>query len=201
MGEGSPKNLPFFTFRGCPIPALPILPYFRLCHSGSPGPCLASAISKIVPMTEQETHIKADMILELLCRPGYENGMFDSRHLRAEIFPDLDVESIEYVMNWAVKNHYPEVAELESGIYIMKTVNTAAFMRQGGYTRKFADQVAEAARAKEIEDLNLEKSRVELELSKKTLNDYNRTRALSWAAFIISLALAVVQIIKWINGE
>jgi hypothetical protein len=51
---------------------------------------------------------------------------------------------------------------------------------------------------KELKDLEFEKSKIDLELSKKTLKEFPKTKFRARIAYIIAIILALVQVTQWI---
>jgi hypothetical protein len=68
------------------------------------------------------------------------------------------------------------------------------FKNKGDYIKYLNDE-------SEIKDLQKRKLKTDVELGEKTVKDYPYTKGISWAAFIISLCLAILELCKYIKAK
>ena len=66
------------------------------------------------------------------------------------------------------------------------------FRANGGFASAFQLQI----KVDEIEAVDLEKSKVDLELAKKTLNDYPRTKWMARFGFVVPILLFILEVIR-----
>ena len=141
----------------------------------------------------------ADIILEFIDRPENTNKMFDYEEIQKTLFPDEEMQNIERILEWMdTYSHIPRIIKYED-FYITRTVHTKEFLKNGGFVADYNELVEQSNKEKEIKELEIRKTRTDLELAEKTLKDYKTTKLLSRIAFIISLGLAILELIKWLR--
>ena len=141
----------------------------------------------------------ADVILEFIDRPEHHNKMFDYEEIQKTLFPNEDPQNIERIMEWMdTYSHIPRIVKYED-YYITRTVHIKEFLKNGGFVADYNQLVDQSNKEKEREELEIRKTKTDLELAEKTLRDYKTTKFLSRFAFIVSLGLAFLELIKWIR--
>jgi len=83
----------------------------------------------------------------------------------------------------------------KEGKYVISNSYTLQFQKQGGFKKAYADQKDK----KKKENLEIRKTKIDLELSEKMLKEYPKTKWFARIGFILAVALAVFEIIKFIK--
>ncbi len=141
-----------------------------------------------------------DMILNFIIE-NYPKERVSSSTLHKELIPDVPFDQIRFLLQ-EIKNNSHSVADIiinERETYISSTGMTGAFLISGGFTEIESDESSKKNRIKEKETIDLEKSKIDLELSKRMLKEYPRTKWFARIGFFIGVALAILQIIKWLT--
>lgn len=81
---------------------------------------------------------------------------------------------------------------------IDKIGNDFRLTKKGSDFTSFADLEQDEINAKEREHIEFEKSKIDLELAKKMLREYPKTKWFARIGFFIGIVLAIVQLIQWI---
>jgi len=82
----------------------------------------------------------------------------------------------------------------KEGKYIMSNSYTLQFQKLGGFKKAYAD----LKEKKKRENLEIKKTKIDLELSEKILKEYPKTKWFARIGFILAVALAIFEIIKFI---
>ena len=137
---------------------------------------------------------KLDQILELSLL--FTNGI-QPHQIKEELFPELNNEQIgELILN--IRSLNPKISEVyEGNIGIILTKNglTKSFLDNGGFTKMENDLIWENNKIKEREEIEFKKSKIDLELSKKILEEFPRTKWFARIGFIISIILLLKEVL------
>lgn len=141
----------------------------------------------------------ADIILEFIDRQEHHNQMFDNEEIQKTLFPNEDPQNIERILEWMdTYSHIPRIVKYED-YYITRTVHTKEFLKNGGFVADYNKLVEQSNKERDKEELEIRKTKTDLELAEKTLKDYKTTKLLSRIAFLVSLGLAILELVKWLR--
>lgn len=143
---------------------------------------------------------KYDLILEYIARDENRNVNVNKHLLHKEVFPELNTDQIVRLID-EMEYLKPEVfRRYNKGTNSPITSNglTKTFLEQGGFTKIKKDAIEEQRKIDEKDDLELEKTKVDLELAKETLKELPKAKRQSRLAIIISVIAIIFQIIQWI---
>jgi hypothetical protein len=88
-----------------------------------------------------------------------------------------------------------------SGEFASLTPKGVELLETGGW-RQFLQAQSEEKKKKEArERLNFEKTTVDLELAKRTLKDYPYTKWMARIGFLLSVALGIIELVKFLKGS
>jgi hypothetical protein len=82
----------------------------------------------------------------------------------------------------------------KGGKYIMSNSYTLQFQKLGGFKKVYADLI----KKEEKESLEIKKTKIDLELSEKILNEYSKTKWFARIGFLLAVALVIFEIVKFI---
>lgn len=134
-----------------------------------------------------------DMILKYCVDNG---SLISSEELKRNLFPEFDIDIINLLID-KIDQSYDNVAETRSNkrtSYIRATGITSAFLKQGGYAQSELNNEIELQKNLERENLELEKTKVDLKLAKETLKEFPRTKWFARIGFIIGIILLLKEL-------
>lgn len=146
-----------------------------------------------------------DFIVDQCLTKGYginANDLVKSGHINltdkkgyGTLTPEFDA-SAEFTRYLGILKKYDvcDCTFTKDGEFASSNSNTLNFQKQGGFKAIYKDLNEQRKR----EQLEYEKSKVDLKLAKETLKDLPKTKKLSKWAIIISLIAILLQLIQWI---
>jgi hypothetical protein len=145
---------------------------------------------------------KKDLILKAMISETEINPYFTNNSLKESLFPELHIDQVKYIVE-SIKNQKPELLEIndysEEEKLIQPTGLVYEFLNQGGFTKIEKEKGELLKKQAEKEELEIKKSRVDLELAEKMLKEFPTTKVFSRiGAFIgIVLLLKELYILIW----
>ncbi|RSK41299.1 hypothetical protein [Mangrovimonas spongiae] len=143
---------------------------------------------------------KYDQILEFISRDENLNILCNKHLLQEKVFPDLHVDEIVELID-QMEIIKPKVFKtLNRGMTRPIQANglTKKFLKQGGFSKIKHELLLEQQKALEKENLELEKTKVDLKLAKETLEEFPKTKKRAKVAYIVAILLAFLQLAEWI---
>jgi hypothetical protein len=140
---------------------------------------------------------KYDQILEYISSNEDLKFLCDKRVLQEFVFPDLHQDEIVNLID-EMESIKPEVFKrLSKGMTSPIEANglTKSFLKKGGFTKIKQDLLDEEQKLKERDDIEFEKTNVDLQLAKETLKEFPRTKWFARVGFIIAVVLAIKEIL------
>jgi hypothetical protein len=141
---------------------------------------------------------KLDQILHFTLKN--EGSNIHPSSIKKELFPDLHEDEIK-VMISIIAQYNPKVITTYSGNIsqtIMSNGITKPFLDNGGFTKIQIEKAQEQKLIIEKENLEFEKSKLDLELAKKNLKEFPKIKLRANIGLGIAIILAIVQLIQWI---
>lgn len=141
---------------------------------------------------------KLDAILEFVLQFNGNGIMPDL--IKRDLLIDLNTSQIKQLIR-EIKQLKPEVAVVSEGnvgITICSNQLTKIFLNEGGFTKIESELISEQKALKEKNDLEWEKSKLDLELAKKNLEEFPKIKKRANIGLGIAIVLAIVQLIQWI---
>lgn len=119
---------------------------------------------------------------------------FTAESLKQAILKDKNVDEVEFLLKEITKEK-PELLNVKI-IYghqfaVTPTGLIESFLNSGGFTKIESD-------FKEKQDLESRKSKVDLELAEKMLEEYPKTKWFARIGFFIAVVLGLKELIEWI---
>jgi len=138
-----------------------------------------------------------DKILKYIIEKAKHTTVYDVKN---DVFPDESNDVLELVFKQIGRfNNIIEMTFSDHvGTVLIPNDLTKIFLEEGGFVRKAKEDLAEKIKTEEAKNIELEKSKIDLELAKKMLKEYPYTKWMSRVAFIIALALAVFELYKFL---
>lgn len=120
--------------------------------------------------------------------------------IKNDIFPTLTEDEIILLLK-RISNSSDPVANVVISDYtesVEKNGITEKFLKQGGFTQIENLEIDKQKKQLYKENLELEKTEVDLDLAKKMLKEYPKTKWFARFGFFLALGLAVFELIKFI---
>ena len=139
-----------------------------------------------------------DLILNLCLK--HPKSRLESADIKRILFPNDSSEDIKYILILISENN-PEVVEFIKTVFdlCLKTnERTKVFIENGGFTKQEKEEKIFLIKKLEKENIELKKSKVDLELAEKILKEYPKTKLFSRIGAFIGIGLAILELIKWI---
>lgn len=139
---------------------------------------------------------KFDMILKYISDEQNRNIHINGHKLKKDLFPDLHLDQISNLLD-EMEYIKPEVFKrFKKGATSPIQANglTIPFLETGGFTEIKTKISLEKQKAEEKEIIEFEKSKVDLELAKKTLKEFPRTKWFARIGFVIAVVLALKEL-------
>lgn len=122
------------------------------------------------------------------------------KYIQEELFPFYNDDQIISLLN-KIQNNRPDVLlykRTDAGDIIKITGLTEDFLNKGGFTYVENNWKIEDYKRKEKENIEFEKNKVELELAKKMLKEYPKTKWFARIGAFIGIFLALKELYEWI---
>ena len=122
------------------------------------------------------------------------------KYLQEKLFPNYNDDQIISLLN-QIQNRRPDILtfkQTNAGDLIQISGLTESFLNQGGFTEIELGHSIEQFKKKEREDIEFEKTKIDLELSKKMLKEYPKTKWFARVGAFIGIVLALKELIEWI---
>lgn len=132
-----------------------------------------------------------DDIFSFAVKHGF-NETFGFSYFIKEARPDLtknDVQHLYSLIRLYMKNYDRKWIYADTSCFA-SNANTKPFIEAGGFQKIY-----------ENESKKQLKEDTDLELARRTLKDYPRTRLVAWIAFWITIVLAVIEVVKYFSKE
>lgn len=116
--------------------------------------------------------------------------------LAKKLFPETDKKLVNLLLK-EFDLHFEKVADtMENGrtMFISSNERTAHFLENGGFTKIEKDEINRVKKKSEKEQVEFEKSKVDLELAKKTLEEFPKTKWFARIGFIIGVVLMLKEL-------
>lgn len=154
-------------------------------------------------MSEEIDTISEGKAKDLILEYSLKNTgkMISSNEIQRELFPDSTEDEVEFLLK-KIDSTVDEVANViisEYSSLISATGITKIFLEQGGFTCVENEKKEKAFKESQLAVLELEKAKVDLELAKKMLKEYPRTKWIARIGFIIGIGLAILELIKYLT--
>lgn len=149
-------------------------------------------------MKELTTANCLDLILEN-CIKKDDKPLF-AHDIKNDILQELTEDEIILLLT-KISNSSDPIAEVtisENTECIEKNGITERFLKQGGFSAIEKEEIKNQEKQAYKENLELEKTEVDLDLAKKMLKEYPKTKWFARFGFFIALGLAIFQIIRFI---
>ena len=143
-------------------------------------------------------NINSKDALDVILQYSLKKEYLDISIIKKNLFNDLNDDEITYLLT-NILNYEDEIAEVQISEYnsiIKANGMTQNFLNQGGFSKIYKKREQELDREKELKDLEFEKSKIDLELAKKMLKDFPRTKVISYISIFIGICLALLEIAK-----
>lgn len=134
-----------------------------------------------------------DLILKTI-NGGIENKdtFYTAESLNSYILKDKNKEEIEFLIKEIIKER-PELIKVisrhNSPLEIKPTRLIRPFISSGGFSKIEFEE-------KERQDIELRKSKIDLELAERMLKEYPYTKWIARISFLIGICLAILELIK-----
>lgn len=116
--------------------------------------------------------------------------------IQKDLFPYYNTDQVISLLN-QIHNNRPDILKYKrtnSGDLIQITGLTESFLNQGGFTKIEENQNIEFKKKKKKENLEYEKTKIDLELSKKILEEFPKTKWFARIGFIIGIVLMLKEL-------
>lgn len=123
-------------------------------------------------------------------------GIMDSK-----ILEDTPLGTIELLIE-RIGGTLDEVAYVninDNGHFIASNNLTPVFLKQGGFTKYEQDEAEQKRIQEERDNIAFEKSKIDLELAKKMLKEYPKTKWFARIGFIIGTGLALLKLAEYLG--
>ncbi|SDY10564.1 hypothetical protein SAMN05444411_1261 [Lutibacter oricola] len=120
------------------------------------------------------------------------------KSIQKDLFPYYNVDQIISLLNQIQQNR-PDILKYKrtsAGDLIQISGLAESFLSQGGFTEIEEKQTRELQKKNERENIEFEKTKVDLELARKMLKEYPKTKLIARISIIIGIGLAVLEIIR-----
>ncbi len=141
-----------------------------------------------------------DLILEYALK--MDGKTITAHEIHKEVLPDVSSEEVEFLFR-KIQNTSDQVADVrisEHACLIISTGITKKFIEQGGFSQSEKESNELKSKQAEREQIEFEKAKIDLELAKKMLKEYPKTKWFARIAFFIALALGLLELVKFIKG-
>ncbi|WP_100613101.1 hypothetical protein [Confluentibacter lentus] len=142
-----------------------------------------------------------DFIIDQCLKTGFSvnaNDLVDSGHIKltdekgySSLTTEFDVTQ-EFTRYLGILDKYKvcECSFAEDAEFASSNSRTFNFQKQGGFKALYKDLKEQRKRDK----LDFKKTKTDLKLAKKTLNEFPRTKFLAWGGFIIGVLLLLKEL-------
>jgi len=140
-----------------------------------------------------------DMILEFALKSIGEPIV--SNLIQRELFPDSSNEEIDFLFK-RIDNSIDKIADIRirpQGNIIITNKITELFVKNGGYEKLERETKKEKETLIYKESIEFEKAKIDLELAKKMLEEYPKTKWFARIAFVIAITLAAIELYKFVT--
>lgn len=137
---------------------------------------------------------KLDKILEFIIQFKSNNIFTDM--IKRDLFPEMNNSQIKQLI-LEIKKLKPEIADIYEGnanITIASNELTKPFLNDGGFTKIEVILLAEQSKKIEKSEIEFEKSKVDLELAKRMLKEYPKTKWFARIGLFIAVVLAFKEL-------
>ena len=142
-----------------------------------------------------------DKILHFISAAPSRRVMYPNvKYIQRELFPNYNNDQIISLLN-KIKHKRPDILIYKTssaGDLIKTTGLTQSFLDQGGFTEIERKQNIESRKSLEKENLEYEKTKVDVELATKMLKEFPKTKWFARIGFIIAVILALKELIEWL---
>ena len=149
-------------------------------------------------MKELTTAKCLDLILENCIKK--DDKPLSVHEIKNNIFPELTEDEITLLLT-KISNSSDPIAKVTISDYtecIEKNGITERFLKQGGFSEIEKEEVENQKKQEYKEKLELEKTEIDLDLAKRMLKEYPKTKWFARFGFFIAVGLAFFEIIKFI---
>jgi len=142
-----------------------------------------------------------DKILQLLWE--YKDNPCDSNFVFRKLFPNSNEGKVKQMILEIVKRQpqllatYGDENGQEPRAFCAKDL-IPEFLENGGFAKLDRKAETQAKYLKEKERIAFEKSKIDLELAQKMLEEYPITKWTARIGLIIGIILAILEVIRWI---
>jgi len=147
---------------------------------------------KTLTMSEAEAQDK--ILTYSLTEPVYGVGIWD---IKRDIFPKLNEDEIKHLLD-NISLHHPAIAHVPHNENIIPNGLAEKFIEQGGFTEIETQTKIELAKQLEKEQIEFDKSKIDLELAKRMLKDFPKTKWQARIGITIAIVLALKELYIWI---
>ena len=123
------------------------------------------------------------------------------KHIQENLFPNYNDDQIISLLN-QIQNCRPDILtfkQTSAGDVIRISGLTESFLNQGGFTEIELGHSIEQSKKKERENIEFEKTKIDLELAKKMLKEYPKTKWIARISFLIGIIALVVSILQLLS--
>ena len=128
-----------------------------------------------------------------------KGGYISSDEIRKNLFPNSTRDIVNLLID-KIDNSYDSILDIKSNErsrYIRSNGVTKVFLEQGGYTQSEKEEKILAKKEEEKQRLEFEKTKVDLELAKKMLKEYPKTKWFARIGFFLAVTLAIFELMKF----
>jgi len=149
-------------------------------------------------MNKLTTAKRLDLILELCIKK--ENKFLFSNEIQRDVLPELSKSEISLLLKKISKEPKPvaRVVFTEFAEHIEKNELTDKFLQQGGYTNIETKEKERIKRKIYRDSLEFDNAEVDLDLARKILEDYSKTKWYSRLGFFIAIGLVMFELIRFV---
>tara|TARA_R110000868_G_scaffold224080_2_gene475971 strand:+ start:617 stop:1078 length:462 start_codon:yes stop_codon:yes gene_type:complete len=140
-----------------------------------------------------------DLILEYCIKNKPE--MVSASQLHEELLSETPTGIINHLLE-KISLASDEIAIVkfgESNNFIAATDLTEVFINQGGFTKQEKDEAEQKRIQNERDNIAFEKSKIDLDLAKKMLKEYPKTKWMSRLGFFIGTVLAILKLVEYLG--
>ena len=137
-----------------------------------------------------------DLLLQLLTK-GKPESYFTAKGINEYLFKNLNIDQVDNIIS-EIRKEKPELIKdfvpLNRVVGIQGTGMIESFLKTGGFT-KIEKELKEFSNLKKEKDvIEFEKSKIDLELAKKMLEEFPKTKWFARIGFIIAIVLMLKEL-------